>query len=76
MFYSIKNLKFCKNPIKLPQTKILYCTYCDFKEICKEEEILEQQNSKNLNKVEFLQYVEQKNKEQKNWLIKKKFLKF
>ena len=66
MFYSIKNLKFCKNPIKLPQTKILYCTYCDFKEICKEEEILEQQNSKNLNKVEFLQYVEQKNKEQKN----------
>ena len=48
MFYNIKNLNFIKNPINLPQSNVLFCEYCEFNEICKEEEILKRQNQKNL----------------------------
>lgn len=63
MVSSIEKLDFKKQPKNLPQKNILYCDYCDFKEICDENEITKPKKQKNLNKQEFLEIVNENLKE-------------
>ena len=63
MVNSIEKLDFKKQPKNLPQKNFLYCNYCDFREICNEDEILKPTKQKNLNKEEFLKIVNENLKE-------------
>ncbi len=63
MVNSIENLDFKKQPKNLPQKNLLYCNYCDFKEICDDSEILKPKKQKNLNKQEFLKIIDENLKE-------------
>ena len=53
----IENLDFAKKPIKLPKNNRIYCEYCEFVEICHEEEIEKTNNVEKFNKSIFFNII-------------------
>ena len=60
MCEKIKNFEFEKSPEIFPTTKEIYCNLCEFKNICKKENILKPKQYYSINKVEFFNILNKK----------------
>ncbi len=53
IYYNIRSMHFENKPINIRKNNVIFCEYCEFKEICQNNKIIKPTKNKTINKKEF-----------------------